>query len=219
MRVIKARALPLARFVRGGRFGLWGCPRFSFFSFLSASVRRHGQHPHQPRRPRTADRREQVGHRSHAALAGRLLQLLVRYHPTGEARKHLPPANRKSYAFPRLHAPVFQGYYRRTAEYFPTRQRHRLGCFPVPMVHSTMLLDLRKEGMKNLAFFPPHRDYSWPYDDIIVFAFSCRSEGFAADVFKGFGTRQNTDSSVCRSLRGPDVPVQQGALRLPERTG
>ncbi|KAG7254280.1 hypothetical protein CRUP_017254 [Coryphaenoides rupestris] len=71
-----------------------------------------------------------------------------------------------------------QGYYRRTAEYFPTRQRQRLGCFPVPMVHSTMLLDLRKEGMKELAFFPPHKDYSWPYDDIIVFAFSCR----AADI-------------------------------------
>uniref|UniRef100_A0A8C5H4J0 Glycosyl transferase family 25 domain-containing protein n=1 Tax=Gouania willdenowi TaxID=441366 RepID=A0A8C5H4J0_GOUWI len=70
-----------------------------------------------------------------------------------------------------------QGYYRRTAEYFPTRQRHRLGCFPVPMVHSTVLLDLRKEGMKNLAFFPPHEDYSWPYDDIIVFAFSCRAAG------------------------------------------
>jgi len=70
-----------------------------------------------------------------------------------------------------------QGYYRRTAEYFPTRHRQRLGCFPVPMVHSTMLLDLRKEGMKELAFFPPHKDYSWPYDDIIVFAFSCRAAG------------------------------------------
>ncbi|KAA8584214.1 hypothetical protein FQN60_007999, partial [Etheostoma spectabile] len=68
-----------------------------------------------------------------------------------------------------------QGYYRRTAEYFPTRHRHRLGCFAVPMIHSTILLDLRKEGMKKLAFFPPHKDYSWPYDDIIVFAFSCRA--------------------------------------------
>lgn len=73
--------------------------------------------------------------------------------------------------------PALQGYYRRTAEYFPTRHRQRLGCFPVPMVHSTMLLDLRKEGMRKLAFFPPHDDYSWPYDDIIVFAFSCRSAG------------------------------------------
>ncbi|XP_031682075.1 procollagen galactosyltransferase 2 [Oncorhynchus kisutch] len=67
-----------------------------------------------------------------------------------------------------------QGYYRRTAEYFPTRQRHRLGCYPVPMVHSTFLLDMRKTGMKKLAFHPPHLDYSWPFDDIIVFAFSCR---------------------------------------------
>lgn len=57
------------------------------------------------------------------------------------------------------------------------RHRHRLGCFPVPMVHSTMLLDLRKEGMKKLAFYPPREDYSWPYDDIIVFAFSCRAAG------------------------------------------
>ncbi|XP_012689568.2 probable inactive glycosyltransferase 25 family member 3 [Clupea harengus] len=68
-----------------------------------------------------------------------------------------------------------QGYYRRTAEYFPTVHRHRQGCFPVPMVHSTMLLDLRKEGPKRLAFHPPHKDYSWPFDDIIVFAFSCRA--------------------------------------------
>lgn len=45
------------------------------------------------------------------------------------------------------------------------------------MVHSTVLLDLRKEGMKKLAFYPPHQDYSWPYDDIIVFAFSCRAAG------------------------------------------
>ncbi|MBN3299508.1 GT253 glycosyltransferase, partial [Amia calva] len=67
-----------------------------------------------------------------------------------------------------------QGYYRRTAEYFPTKHRHRRGCFPVPMVHSTFLLDLRREGVKKLAFHPPHPDYSWPFDDIIVFAFSCR---------------------------------------------
>uniref|UniRef100_A0A4W3GK77 Cerebral endothelial cell adhesion molecule n=1 Tax=Callorhinchus milii TaxID=7868 RepID=A0A4W3GK77_CALMI len=68
-----------------------------------------------------------------------------------------------------------QGYYRRTAEYFPTRNRYRLGCFPVPMVHSTFLIDLRKESSQGLAFFPPHPDYSWPFDDIIVFAFSCRA--------------------------------------------
>ncbi|GCC21804.1 hypothetical protein chiPu_0020279 [Chiloscyllium punctatum] len=68
-----------------------------------------------------------------------------------------------------------QGYYRRTTEYFPTRHRRRLGCFPVPMVHSTVLVDLQKEASRDLAFFPPHPDFSWSFDDIIVFAFSCRA--------------------------------------------
>lgn len=72
---------------------------------------------------------------------------------------------------------LFQGYYRRTAEYFPTKQRQRLGCYPVPMVHSTILLDLRKQGTREVSFHPPHKDYSWPFDDIIVFAFSCRISG------------------------------------------
>eukprot|EP00069_Balaena_mysticetus_P002483 bmy_04091T0 len=33
-----------------------------------------------------------------------------------------------------------QGYYRRTADYFPTKNRQRRGCFRVPMVHSTFLV-------------------------------------------------------------------------------
>ncbi|NXP05850.1 G251A galactosyltransferase, partial [Thinocorus orbignyianus] len=49
-----------------------------------------------------------------------------------------------------------QGYYRRTPAYLPLRRRERRGCFPVPMVHSTLLLDLRKEASRGLAFFPPH---------------------------------------------------------------
>lgn len=58
------------------------------------------------------------------------------------------------------------------------------------MVHSTLLLDLRKEGMKKLAFYPPHEDYSWPYDDIIVFAFSCRALGALAGSEFYFNTTQ-----------------------------
>ncbi|KAM6233188.1 procollagen galactosyltransferase 1 [Porphyrio hochstetteri] len=67
-----------------------------------------------------------------------------------------------------------QGYYRRTPAYLPVRKRERRGCFAVPMVHSTFLLDLRKEAARALAFYPPHPDYTWAFDDIIVFAFSCR---------------------------------------------
>ncbi|XP_074932222.1 LOW QUALITY PROTEIN: procollagen galactosyltransferase 1 [Phalacrocorax aristotelis] len=67
-----------------------------------------------------------------------------------------------------------QGYYRRTPAYLPIRRRERRGCFAVPMVHSTFLLDLRKEASRALAFYPPRPDYTWAFDDIIVFAFSCR---------------------------------------------
>jgi len=45
------------------------------------------------------------------------------------------------------------------------------------MVHSTLLIDLRKEASRQLAFHPPHPEYSWAFDDIIVFAFSARMAG------------------------------------------
>ncbi|XP_004071417.1 procollagen galactosyltransferase 1 [Oryzias latipes] len=67
-----------------------------------------------------------------------------------------------------------EGYYRRTPAYIPIRRQVRKGCFAVPMVHSTFLIDLRKEASKQLAFYPPHPDYSWAFDDIIVFAYSAR---------------------------------------------
>lgn len=74
-------------------------------------------------------------------------------------------------------APSPQGYYKRTPAYIPIRKRDRRGCFAVPMVHSTFLIDLRKSASKNLAFYPPHPDYTWSFDDIIVFAFSCKQAG------------------------------------------
>lgn len=67
-----------------------------------------------------------------------------------------------------------QGYYKRTPAYLPIRKRLRKGCFAVPMVHSTFLIDLRKEASKELAFYPPNEEYSWAFDDIIVFAYSAR---------------------------------------------
>ncbi|OCT57947.1 procollagen galactosyltransferase 1 isoform X1 [Xenopus laevis] len=70
-----------------------------------------------------------------------------------------------------------QGFYRRTPDYYPTRNRQRSGCFPVPMVHSTFLIDLQKEESHGLAFYPPHPKYTWTFDDIIVFAYSCLAAG------------------------------------------
>ncbi|XP_031291463.1 procollagen galactosyltransferase 2 isoform X1 [Camelus dromedarius] len=70
-----------------------------------------------------------------------------------------------------------QGFYKRTPDYLQIREWKRLGCFPVPMVHSTFLIDLRKEASDQLAFYPPHQDYTWAFDDIMVFAFSSRQAG------------------------------------------
>ncbi|NP_001123548.1 procollagen galactosyltransferase 2 precursor [Danio rerio] len=70
-----------------------------------------------------------------------------------------------------------QGYYKRTPDYQPIREWKRLGCFSVPMVHSTFLLDLRRSATLDMAFYPPHPDYSWAFDDIMVFAFSAREAG------------------------------------------
>lgn len=72
---------------------------------------------------------------------------------------------------------AFKGYYKRTPAYMPIRRRERLGCFAVPMVHSTYLLDLQKEASRELAFYPPHPEYSWALDDVIIFAYSARMAG------------------------------------------
>lgn len=87
-----------------------------------------------------------------------------------------------------LHVPLptSQGYYKRTPAYIPMRKQVRKGCFAVPMVHSTFLIDLRKEASRELAFHPPHPEYNWAFDDIIVFAFSAR--------MAGKNTQQHTES-------------------------
>uniref|UniRef100_A0A8V0Y5H9 Collagen beta(1-O)galactosyltransferase 1 n=2 Tax=Galloanserae TaxID=1549675 RepID=A0A8V0Y5H9_CHICK len=70
-----------------------------------------------------------------------------------------------------------QGYYKRTLDYPLIREWKRMGCFAVPMIHSTFLIDLRKEASTKLMFYPPHQDYTWSFDDIMVFAFSSRQAG------------------------------------------
>ncbi|XP_070700955.1 procollagen galactosyltransferase 2-like [Pempheris klunzingeri] len=70
-----------------------------------------------------------------------------------------------------------QGYYRRTPEYIPIRKWKRQGCFAVPMVHSTYLLDLRRTASRALAFYPPHPQYPYHADDIMAFAFSAQQAG------------------------------------------
>ncbi|XP_076142678.1 procollagen galactosyltransferase 1 [Alosa pseudoharengus] len=105
-----------------------------------------------------------------------------------------------------------QGYYRRTPAYMPMRRQERRGCFAVPMVHSTFLVDLRKEAARQLAFYPPHPDYSWAFDDVIVFAFSARmaevqmflcnreTYGYFPVPLRGHNTLQDEADSFLHSL-------------------
>eukprot|EP00118_Oscarella_pearsei_P002938 m.12289 g.12289 ORF g.12289 m.12289 type:complete len:400 (+) comp23974_c0_seq1:521-1720(+) len=69
------------------------------------------------------------------------------------------------------------GYYNRTPDYIPTLFRERVGCFEVPMVHSTFLIDLRLASSKLLAFDPPHYEYNNDEDDLLIFAHSVQKAG------------------------------------------
>lgn len=69
------------------------------------------------------------------------------------------------------------GYYVRTDEYIPILNRERKGCFKVPLVHCTYLIDLRTEASKSLAYWPAPKEYKWDLDDIILFSYSARKNG------------------------------------------
>jgi collagen beta-1,O-galactosyltransferase len=64
-------------------------------------------------------------------------------------------------------------FYKRSDNYFDIRNRDDIGIFPVPMVHSTMLIDLRKRESALLTF-KPNPGYKEEYDDIIIFAFNAK---------------------------------------------
>lgn len=83
-------------------------------------------------------------------------------------------------------------YYQRTDEYKEIYNVNKEGVFPVPMVHSAVLIRVNYQGMRYLTFdrerlleqqqnevdwaehedFTPCRPYNGPVDDIIVFATS-----------------------------------------------
>ena len=65
----------------------------------------------------------------------------------------------------------------RTDLYLPTKNWQRNGTFAVPMVHSTLLIDLRLEASTVLNYTPPPADYDGFVDDIIIFAHSARTNG------------------------------------------
>ena len=72
----------------------------------------------------------------------------------------------------------------------PIQMRHREGVFAVPMVHSTLLIQLRDPASRLLGYDPPPPGYSGPVDDIIVFAHSVQHHGLTMHIdnrdFYGF---------------------------------
>ena len=75
---------------------------------------------------------------------------------------------------------IHQGYYKRTPDYLPIYNRERVGCFQVPVVHSTMLIDLRSQrsdASHRLTYWPAPEGFKGPVDDVVQFAFSAKKEG------------------------------------------
>ncbi|KAG8225161.1 hypothetical protein J437_LFUL002861, partial [Ladona fulva] len=74
-------------------------------------------------------------------------------------------------------------YYQRTDDYKPILNRERKGCFEVPMVHSSVLIDIRHEISLQFSFNPENiPDYNGPTDDIIAFAISVKNAGSTLNV-------------------------------------
>ena len=69
-------------------------------------------------------------------------------------------------------------YYLRTDRYKPILKREESGCFEVPMVHSAVLIDLRREESDHLSYSSENLvDYDGPIDDIITFALGANRSG------------------------------------------
>lgn len=74
-------------------------------------------------------------------------------------------------------------YYQRTEDYKPVLNREKVGCFNVPMVHSCVLVDLRREISDYLTYIPEKVPYfDGPIDDIITFAIGANRSGIALNL-------------------------------------
>jgi len=75
-------------------------------------------------------------------------------------------------------------YYKRTTDYAPIVERKTKGCYEVPMVHSSVLVDLRFQITNYLTFKQDLlSNYKGPLDDIIIFAMSANFSGEFLVVF------------------------------------
>ncbi|KTF95229.1 hypothetical protein cypCar_00022353 [Cyprinus carpio] len=112
-----------------------------------------------------------------------------------------------------------QGYYKRSPHYVPIRNWKRIGCHPAPMIHSTMLIDLRRRASAALAFYPVHHYYLWALDDIMAFAFSAKQAvDFKMEILHYLHiVSEPKDTMACNQvveLQQQQVLVLEGDLRF-----
>lgn len=69
-------------------------------------------------------------------------------------------------------------YYERTEDYKEIVEWKKTGCFQVPLIHSAILMNVRKKELPN---FKPVND-TVPEDDIIRFAVSAQTKGIPMEV-------------------------------------
>lgn len=69
-------------------------------------------------------------------------------------------------------------YYKRTDDYKPIQSREKVGCFPVPMVHTAVLINMKTLASDSLTYDPKKiPGYDGPQDDIIAFAVNAKRNG------------------------------------------
>ncbi|XP_033222160.1 glycosyltransferase 25 family member-like isoform X2 [Belonocnema kinseyi] len=69
-------------------------------------------------------------------------------------------------------------YYMRTDRYKPILRGEDLGCFAVPMVHTAVLVDLRRKMSSSLTYSSENlENFDGPRDDIITFALAANRSG------------------------------------------
>ncbi|XP_077302422.1 glycosyltransferase 25 family member [Arctopsyche grandis] len=74
-------------------------------------------------------------------------------------------------------------YYKRTDEYKDILDRKDIGCFKVPMIHSAVLINLRRRTADELTYNPSKiNSYDGPIDDIIAFAVSANKSNVALNI-------------------------------------
>ena len=101
-------------------------------------------------------------------------------------------------------------YYVRSDSYKPILERKEEGCFDVPLVHSSVMVNLRHKASAQLSFRPDSvAGYDGPFDDMIAFAVSAGANGVRPNV-----CNQEVYGYVMVPLSGEDKTLQDDVINL-----